>query len=71
MRVLELIRILETEREQSVHPDVPEPHEAQGQTERTALSPPVRHHQRRRHGAVSKVIAADVIADPAFGTIEE
>jgi hypothetical protein len=29
MGVLEVIRILETEDQQSVHPDVPEPHQAQ------------------------------------------
>ncbi len=31
MGVLEVIRILESEGEQSVHADVPEPHQAQGQ----------------------------------------
>jgi hypothetical protein len=56
MRVLELIRILETESEQSVHPDVPEPHQAQGQTERIALPPSVPHHQCRQSGGVSQVV---------------
>jgi hypothetical protein len=61
MRVLKLIRILETEGEHSVHPDVPEPHEAQGQPERTAFPPSVPHHQRRQRGGVSHVV--DMRAD--------
>ena len=56
MGVLEVIRILESEGEQSVHADVSEPYQAQRRKQLFVLPPSVPHHQRGQRGGVSQVV---------------
>jgi hypothetical protein len=56
MGVLEMVGILEPKSEHSVHPDVSEPHDADGQEDGLVLPPPKADHHCRQGRGMSEVV---------------